>query len=193
MELPWRGSDRSGEGLEIRRAVRRDAARLLDHLGQTVAETPWMLLSEDDALPSIGEQQDLLAAIDRHATCLSLVAVRPGPRPGKAPVIGHLSLIAGTTSSTQHDVTLGMGVVRRTWGVGVGSLLLDTALTWARANPRVVRVTLQVFSDNPRARYLYDVRGFEVEGVLEGAVKLAADRYADLVAMGLDVRGSTER
>jgi len=184
LTLPWRGLDRMGEPLEVRQASRRDAARYIEHTATLVAETHFMLQGPEDVLASLAEQQEQLEALDKRANCLGLTAGRPGPSPGRQRILGSLSLVGGKSRRTEHVVELSMGVLREAWGRGLGGLLLDLALAWARESPMVRRVSLQVYADNAPALALYRSRGFAEEGVLRRYVK-DGSRSWDLIGMGL--------
>jgi len=63
---------------------------------------------------------------------------------------------------------LSLAAPRRTyWGRGIGSVLLGELLRVARER-RCAEVFLEVREDNPRARGLYQRRGFEEIGVRRG-------------------------
>lgn len=186
--LPWSGADRSGEKLEVREAHRRDAPRLLEHMAAIVGETEFMLQSPADPLPEVDEERVLLEHFARLKGCLQMVAVRPAGGPGRDPVVGSLSLFNGQTTRTRHIAHLGMGVRAVGWRRGIGGRMLDLALTWARRQPILERVTLQVYRSNTGAHALYVSRGFVDEGELKREVRLA-DGYESLLGMSVDVRG----
>jgi RimJ/RimL family protein N-acetyltransferase len=187
-DVPWRGIDRLGQPLELREAGRRDAARYLEHIALIVAETPFMLQSAADPLPDIAEQKDILEEYARRENCVCIVAARPGPPPGKQPIIGSITLVGGRGRRTAHAADLSMGVNRVAWGRGIGGVLLDAVLTWARASPMLRRVSLSVYSENRVAAALYRSRGFAEEGALRRYAKWDG-RYDDLIGMGVAVGG----
>lgn len=171
VSLPFAGRDRAGQALLVREAVGRDAPRYLDHMEAIVSETAYMLQSAADPLPSTSGQRSLLEQLCRLDNCVCLVATRSGT-PGRAPIIGSLTLLGGRSRRTRHACHLGMGVQMSAWGRGVGGLLLDAALTWARSNPILSRVVLQVYEANTPALVLYRSRGFVDEGLLKRDVRL---------------------
>ena len=187
----WRGHDKSGEAFVIRSADRRDAGAYLAHTRLLVAETIYMLKGAEDTLPDSAEQRLIFDYFDRSDTCLCLVASRPSQGFGRQPILGSLNLTGARTQRTAHTVQLGMGVLREAWGLGLGGALLDSALTWARANPILSRVRLQVYEGNDAARRLYLSRGFVEEGVMKDEV-LLKDRWVHLVGMSVDVGPSGE-
>jgi RimJ/RimL family protein N-acetyltransferase len=80
-----------------------------------------------------------------------------------------------------HIGSLGMGLLPAYRGIGIGRRLLEAALARARGRG-IERVELHVFSDNVRARHLYESVGFIVEGVHPRRAKIDG-RYRDDVAM----------
>lgn len=187
MSVQWRGFDRAGEPLVIREGTPRDAPRLLEHMRVLVAETVFMLQCAADPLPDLADQRLLIEQLGRLENCLCLVACAGGASPGRAPVIGNLTLLGGQSSRTRHLVTLGMGVRQSVCGRGIGGYLLQHATDWARANPEVLRISLQVYGGNEVARSLYRSRGFQEEGTMVGEVSLQPSGWEDLVGMSLDV------
>jgi RimJ/RimL family protein N-acetyltransferase len=82
---------------------------------------------------------------------------------------------------------LGMLVAAPMRGRGVGRALLDDAITWARAQPDVHKVALQVWPHNEAARKLYASVGFEQEGYLRRHYRRRSGELWDAVVMGLPV------
>ena len=189
LDLPWRGVDRAGHPLELREAGRRDGARFLEHLALIVNETPFMLQGGADPLPDIADQKDILDEYASRDNCVCIIAGRPGPPAGRQAVIGSATLVGGRWRRTAHTAELSMGVNRAHWGQGIGGLLLDAALTWARQSPILTRVGLSVFASNTAAVELYRSRGFVEEGRLVRFAKWEG-RYDDLIGMSLLFGGS---
>jgi RimJ/RimL family protein N-acetyltransferase len=182
----WRGPDKRGEELIVRRAQRRDAPRFLAHMTAIVTETNQLLQSVEDPLPELSTQRAIIEHFNRLGNCLFLVAHRPGRGVGRAEIIGSLTLLGGSTRRTRHVSRLGMGVRKAQWGRGIGRSLVDAALQWARQAKDVERVALQVYASNEAALALYESTGFQVDGRLEGEVRLD-DGLEDLITMSRDV------
>ncbi len=183
--VPVKGVDARGESYRIVEAQGRYTDEYLAHLTRICSETPYMLQSPQDALPSTEQQFKLLERFRSWDNSLCLLVLRSG-RPRYQRVVGSVTLLGGRTIRTAHACTLGMGVDRWDWGQGIGSRLLDTALDWVRQNRIMKRVSLKVFEGNTNALRLYESRGFKREGLLQREVYLD-DVSIDLIPMGLDV------
>ena len=79
-------------------------------------------------------------------------------------LVGHLYLAGASLRSGLHRVDLGLGILVSHRRLGGGSLLLETAIAWARTEPAIHWIDLGVFVDNPGAQRLYQRFGFEEIG-----------------------------
>jgi RimJ/RimL family protein N-acetyltransferase len=80
---------------------------------------------------------------------------------------------------------LGMHVARDVRGRGVGRAMLDDAIAWARAEPSVHKIALQVWPHNEAAIGLYRSCGFEQEGYLHRHYRRRSGELWDALVMGL--------
>jgi len=109
-----------------------------------------------------------------HAHCIALAG-------GK--VVGWCDILPDVRQAAAHVGVLGMGVLERFRGRGIGGALAKAALERARAKG-LTRVELTVREDNPRAIGLYEKLGFAREGLKRNAVRVDA-RYENLICMAL--------
>ena len=97
-------------------------------------------------------------------------------------LVGEAGLAVCPQPRLRHVGSVGIMVHPEAQGQGVGSALMETLLDLADNWLMLVRVELEVFSDNRRAIRLYERFGFQAEGVKRvGAVRQG--RYADLQLM----------
>jgi len=81
-------------------------------------------------------------------------------------------------------VSLGMLVDEQHRGKGVGSALMDAAVSWAKTQA-AHKMTLEVWPHNDRARALYRTFGFRDEGHLRRHYRRRNGELWDVVVMGL--------
>ncbi len=86
----------------------------------------------------------------------------------------------------KHRAVLGISVKGKYWNKGIGNELLREIIEQARVIG-YEQIELGVFSDNEKARKLYEKYGFEVWGNLKNAFKLKDGTYRDEILMGRSI------
>jgi RimJ/RimL family protein N-acetyltransferase len=109
----------------------------------------------------------------------------------KGELVGHLYLAGGMLRSELHRVHMGMGIRRSSRRHGGGTLLLETGIEWARNQPIIDWIDLGVFSDNPGAKALYALHGFQVLGQTRDRFRVDG-RSLDDISMTLNVARDNE-
>lgn len=150
---------------------------MLAYIRPVAAETEFFILQPDE-FPQTDEQerkwvQDHLD----HPGQIVLLAE------ADRTIIGNVSFENGPHRRIAHRGSLGVAVVKEWRGRGVGRMLLETLLDWARANPLIEKVCLDVFATNQTAIRLYKSLGFVEEGLQSKDIKLGPERYVDTLAM----------
>jgi putative acetyltransferase len=146
--------------IAIRHAEPSDAAELVA-LAAAVGREPgnWLLTTE--TWRPVADERRYLRAVRRHADAAVLVAV-DGDR-----IVGRLSLARDPHPASAHVADLGMMVAASHRRRGIGRMLLDAAVAWARL-AGVTKLELHVFPWNEPAIRLYERFGFEREGLRRG-------------------------
>ena len=168
---------RSGEPFVIRTAEPRDAAAMLAYIRVVAAETEFFVL-EPDEFPATEEleRQWIQEHLD-HPGQIVLLAEASGS------VIGNVSFESGPHRRIAHRGNLGISVFKEWRGKGIGTALLRTLLEWAKENPIIEKVGLEVSSTNEGAIRLYRKLGFMEAGRKPKEVKLGPEKYVDSVVM----------
>lgn len=161
----------------IRRA-RPDDAPGLAAAQRTIASVPGLLAARPDEIDADG-LRELILQLNDGGRGNYLVAEHAGE------VVGHACLEPLWLAATSHVVRLSIAVHDGHQRRGVGRALMNELLRWARSNPDVEKVELQVRSSNARALALYRSLGFVEEGRKTRRLKLGPNAYLDDVYMAL--------
>lgn len=105
--------------------------------------------------------------------------------------VGAIGLHRSENPRRLHSATLGMNVHPDYWGRGIGSALMAAILDVADNWLNLLRVELEVYTDNERAFHLYEKFGFTVEGTRRMAV-YGDGRWADAHVMARITNPPTE-
>ncbi len=174
VELP------NGQRLLLRQAEVEDAPALLDYIQAIGGESDFLTFGPGEFELSLAQEEAALRAYRDADNQLYLLGWIDDA------LVGSLAFSAGRRPRVRHSGELSMSVRRPYWGLGIGSLLLDALLEWARATQVVTKINLRVRTDNERAVALYRRQGFQIEGTLRNEIFLDGT-YRDLYWMGLEL------
>ncbi|WP_437906170.1 GNAT family N-acetyltransferase [Sorangium sp. So ce327] len=167
-----------GFDVPLIREARPEDAPLLAAAERAIASVPGKLASMPDEIVDDDLRKKIVELDDRCGGTY-LVAEHAGT------VVGHAFLEPLSLAATSHVVRLMIAVHEGHQRQGVGRALMNSLLRWARSNPRVEKVELQVRSSNEPAIALYRSLGFVEEGRKTRRLKIGPNEYLDDVYMAL--------
>ena len=171
---------KNGPVLLIREAVVQDARAILDYLEQMSGESDFLTFGPGGFEFTKTAEEDFLRKYrdsDNQLFILGLI---------DDTIVATLTFSAGRRPRLRHSGEFGMSVRKQYWGLGIGSLILDTLIGWARATEIVKKINLRVRTDNQHAIHLYERKGFVKEGTIRKEIFLDGT-YFDQHWMGLEL------
>ena len=90
----------------------------------------------------------------------------------KNDIVGHIDLKSYNQNYTNHRAIMGMGVHRDCRKMGLGSLLVESVIEWAKRETAIERIDLWVLSENGPAIRLYNKLGFQKIGAVEDMFRI---------------------
>ncbi|ENM5767825.1 GNAT family N-acetyltransferase [Vibrio mimicus] len=97
-------------------------------------------------------------------------------------VVGHVTLFLTSKVRDKHCAAIAIAVHPNSHGKGVGRFLMNEALNQADNWLNLIRVELEVHSDNLSAISLYEKVGFETEGIKRLST-FKSGRYINMLLM----------
>ena len=164
--------------ITIEKAQPSDAYELLEYLKVIGSESDNLTFGPDGLLCTIEEEKLFLASELTSQTSVTLVAKRDGKIVGNARFTGELK------ERTRHRGDIGISVLKSEWGNGLGSMLMESLIDFARNTAHTEVITLEVNQTNKRAIALYEKFGFKKTGVFEAYTKIDG-KYIDFDMMVL--------
>jgi nitroimidazol reductase NimA-like FMN-containing flavoprotein (pyridoxamine 5'-phosphate oxidase superfamily)/RimJ/RimL family protein N-acetyltransferase len=169
-----------GRILRIREAEAEDALGVLEHIHAASRESGFLNMGPGEFELGEAEEAKFLRRCQASDNQLYLLGLVEGA------IVATLTFSGGRRRRVRHWGEFGMSVRKEYWGLGMGSLMVDALLDWARGTGIVTKINLRVRTDNERAICLYERKGFVREGTIRKAVFVDGQHY-DHHCMGLEL------
>lgn len=170
-------------GIVYRTAEPGDAAKLLEYL-KTVGGESDNLTFGTEGIPFTVEQETAL---------LERTAQNPRSRFFLAldgeEIVGNACVDGFGKPRFRHRKTIAISVRKDHWGMHIGTGLMERMIAFARADGAEL-VSLEVRSDNERAKALYRKFGFRTYGTFPKFFKIGG-QYFSVDCMTLDLSGDS--
>lgn len=164
--------------IKIEKALPEDAESILEYLKIVGEETENLTFGAEGMRISIEEERDYIASLLDSTSSVMYVAKR-----GRE-IVGSASFSGMSRERLKHRGELAVSVKRAEWGKGIGSMLLDRIIDFAKNIAQAEIISLEVRSDNVRAIKLYEKYGFQKIGSFPGFLKINGE-YVDFDLMNL--------
>ena len=97
-------------------------------------------------------------------------------------ITGFISFDNWDTRRTSHTGLFSVFIKKKWSGKGIGKILVNGMLDWAKENPVIRKISLYVFSTNKNAIALYKKLGFRQEGMFKRDM-IIDGKFVDSIAM----------
>ncbi len=165
---------KDGRGIFVREAFVEDAERLHEFYVKVTSETEFLITLPEEVF-DVASERNLIRIYRSSYNRLYLIAFY------STQVIGTLKLAGNRRKRVAHVAELSIAVKKDFWGLGVGSILMQEAIEWAKEH-EIKRIELTVVDSNERAIKLYKKFGFIEECRMKMATVLS-DGFHDLILM----------
>lgn len=165
--------------LLIREAEVEDAQVLLALLDQIGQESTFTSLDENGISISQSEMEmfiDKQAQSDNQITLLAFLSNE---------LAGVINITADHRPRIRHIGDIFLGIKKSFWGFGLGSVLMEESVEWAKSSGVIRRLQLTVQKRNIAAIHLYKKMGFITEGLQERGACTERGEFLDVYLMGL--------
>lgn len=164
----------------IRKARLSDASQLLEAIRTYIPQSEFIPKLENEITLSLEQKESWIDSFIQSNNSLLLVAEFEGK------IIGNIDLTGSRRQVMQHTAVIGMGMIESWRGIGLGTALMEQMIHWAKENPILELIWLQVYTANSSAIQLYKNMGFIENGVLPHFFK-NDQVYYDNLTMSLKV------
>lgn len=161
----------------IREAIPDDAVEILRALKIAGSETPFLVMDEKGLEMTPVEMSENLANLYESPNNLLMVAL------ADEQVIGTASIKASSKKRIEHIGEIGISILKDYWGFGLGTLMMEELIEWAKESGVIRRLELTVQHRNQRAVHVYEKIGFKTETIMVRGAKTDEDEFLDVHLM----------
>lgn len=151
---------KNGKEIIIRQANENDASDLLELKLSYLRNTTSLPLFEHEYKNDIQAEKDFINRYITEENSILLVAEHGNK------LIGNIDLTGNQRKKLFHTGMVGMGIAYEWHNAGIGSMLLESAVKWAKEASPLRIAWLEVYSTNIAGRRLYEKCGFKECGII---------------------------
>ncbi|MET3730055.1 RimJ/RimL family protein N-acetyltransferase [Fictibacillus halophilus] len=164
--------------VNIRRVTTDDAQNMINFYNVVGGESDFLSFGAGEFKLDLQEYKDYITATSKELNSIMLIAEIDSK------IIGIATINSPQKERTKHVGTLGIVVSEKYTGMGLGKILMNELLEWARLNGITKKISLVTNENNSKAIELYKKLGFEKEGLLKHD-NFIKGNYHNTVVMGL--------
>lgn len=171
---------KSGTPINIRIPEVSEAKYLLALKRDYIKNTTTIPLKLDEYPNDLSKEEVIISEYSNSTNSILLVAELDGN------LIGNIDLTGSKRSLMSHTAMIGMGISEAWRNQGLGRILLEAVIEWAKNASKLELIWLDVYASNELGLNLYKNIGFTESGTIKGFFKDASG-YQDKVQMYMHI------
>jgi len=172
-------SQKQAVEVEVRELEEKDAQELLGLMREIYLQSDFLSMDESDVNHTVEEQRESLKNIYESANNTLLGAFVDGK------LVGTAGIHASHQRRIFHIGEIGISIHQDYWNSGLGTLLMQDLIDWAKDSKVIRRLQLTVQKRNTRAVHVYEKMGFKTETIMERGAIDADGHFLDVHLMSL--------
>ncbi len=173
---------KDGKSVTIREASVDDAQELISVVKEYIEDSEYIPYTKGEFNPTIEFEKEWIQTLNDQKNSLLLLAIHDGK------IIGNISVNGSQRNMAAHTACIGIGLLREWRNKGVGSILFNSVIEWAKKNSQLEILWLETYATNKEGMTLYKKYGFEQDGIQKNFIKLSDNEYADNLVMSLKLK-----
>ena len=171
-----KSATKTGIQVLVRPAVVDDAQAILNLKRGYIKNTTTLPLTLNEYPDDLKKETKLITDYEESNNSIFLIAQH------EQQLIGNLDLTGSKRIKTNHTAMIGMGIHQDWRNQGLGKILMECALDWAKNHSKITLVWLEVYATNTLGLHLYKSCGFKVGGIVENFFK-EGKQYIDKIQL----------
>ena len=172
---------KSGEKVAVRAPKITETQAVLDLKRSYLKNTSTLPLTLEEYPDDLEKESSLIKEYEKSENSIFLIAEVDGV------FVGNIDLTGSKRSKMNHTGMIGMGINEQWRNQGLGSILIQSVINWAKTNSAIQIIWLDVYATNEIGYSLYKKMGFQVSGIIQGFFR-EGDAYIDKIQMYQHIR-----
>ena len=172
---------KNAKEVKIRSAEISDAENLLKTIKKYIVDSEFIPKLFDEIKLTIQQEEDWINSFIQKENSLLLIAEY------ESEIIGNIDITGSSRVIMQHTGVIGMGMLTEWRNSGLGTQLMKHSINWAKENPILELLWLQVYCENELGVSLYRKMNFKENGIIKNYFKLNG-KYYDNLTMSLSLK-----
>ena len=164
--------------ITITHAQPSDASELLDVQKIVGGETDNLTFGAEGLPVSVEDEEKYITSLVDSTSSAMFLAKADGK------IVGSATFRTSDRARLSHRAEMCISILKEYWGQGIGHMLMDALIDFAKNVAHTEIISLEVNSENVRAIHLYEKYGFEKIGHFKGFFKVDG-KYLDCELMNL--------
>ena len=165
----------------VRSATVSDAENIMNTIKTYISDSEYIPKMFEEFKMTLEQEINWIHSFTISENSLLLVAEYEGE------IIGNIDINGNPRIIMYHTGMIGMGMLQEWRNAGLGTALMESAISWAKENPVLELLWLQVYTENQLGLYLYKKMGFEEIGIMKNFFK-QNHKYYDSLTMSTSVK-----
>jgi len=167
---------KTGKSISIRLAESGDAQNLANLKRNYLKNTTTIPIKLEEYAGNLDNELRIITEYKESINSILLVAEYKGE------LIGNIDLTGSARAIMFHTGMIGMGIKEQWRNQGLGRILIESVIDWAKNHSPIELIWLDVYASNELGYNLYKNTGFEVSGRIDGFFK-DENGYKDKIQM----------
>ncbi|MEG2740329.1 GNAT family N-acetyltransferase [Clostridium sp.] len=167
-----------GNEVVARTPIPSDAEEMIKYFNVVGGESENLMFGKDEFKLSVEQEQEYIKAINEESTSRMILITFENK------IIGVGQIVSERRKRVAHNSSLSLSVKKEHWSDGVGSLIMDELIKFAKNNGVTKNINLSVNSKNYRGIGLYKKFDFSEIGTHKNNIQIDG-KYYDEILMDL--------
>lgn len=156
---PKKHSLKSGEILMVRIPEEKDAESMISYLNKVGGESDNLLFGENEFHLTPEEEASYINKLHDLSGTLMIIGIIGSD------IVSIAQISSFTRKRIAHNAEIALSVKKEHWHKGIGYLMMEELLSFARSTKTIRNISLGVREDNLNAIKLYEKLGFQKTGI----------------------------